>query len=68
MTIEQRVANLETEFRTELRHLATRADLAELKAELKIDMQAIENRLTLRLGGLIIAGLAAVAAIMRLLA
>ena len=38
-TIEERVTTLETEFRTELRHLATKADLADLRAELsaKID-------------------------------
>ena len=42
-TVEQRVTALETEFRTELKHLATKADLVEL-----------EHRLTLRLGGLMI--------------
>ena len=30
-TVEDRVTVLETEFRTELRHLATKADLAELR-------------------------------------
>lgn len=30
-TVEERVTALETEFRTELRHLATKADLAELR-------------------------------------
>ena len=64
VTLDQRVSSLETEFRTELRHLATKADLTELRVE----VQAIENRLTLRLGGLMVAGLAAVAAIMRFLA
>ena len=39
-TIEQRVTILETEFRTEIKHLATKADLI-----------ALEHRLTLRLGG-----------------
>ena len=33
-TIEERVTTLETEFRTELRHLATKADLAELRWQL----------------------------------
>ena len=42
-TVEQRVTALETEFRTELKHLAAKADLVEL-----------EHRLTLRLGGLMI--------------
>ena len=34
MAIEERVSNLETEFRTELRHLATKEDLANLKSDL----------------------------------
>ena len=33
-TVEERVTALETEFRTELRHLATKADLAELRWQL----------------------------------
>ena len=33
VTIEERVSNLETEFRTELRHLTTKADLNELRTE-----------------------------------
>ena len=33
-TAEERVTALETEFRTELRHLATKADLAELRWQL----------------------------------
>ena len=34
MAIEERVSSLETEFRTELRHLATKEDLANLKSDL----------------------------------
>ena len=34
VTTEERVTALETEFRTELRHLATKADLAELRWQL----------------------------------
>ncbi len=38
VTTEERVTALETEFRTELRHLATKADLSDLKAELKTEI------------------------------
>ena len=41
-SIEDRMTALETEFRTELRHLATKADLAHL-----------ENRLFIRMSGLV---------------
>lgn len=55
MAIEQRVSSLETEFRTELRHLATKEDLANLKSDL------------LRwVVGFQLLGIAAVAAIVRL--
>ena len=54
-TVEQRVTILETEFRTELRHLATKADLKEL-----------EHRLTLRLGGLMLAIGAVIVGVLRL--
>ena len=37
-TTEERITALETEFRTELRHLATKADLSDLKAELKTEI------------------------------
>ena len=40
-SVEDRLTALETEFRTELRHLATKADLGDL-----------ENRLFVRLSGL----------------
>ncbi len=63
VTLEQRVSNLETEFRTELRHLATKADLADLKAELRGDL----TKAVVGLAGLQLAGLAAVAAIVKLL-
>lgn len=33
-TVEERVTALETEFRTELRHLVTKADLAELRLQI----------------------------------
>ena len=60
--LDTRVTVLETEFRTELRHLATKADLARLEGELR----ALENRLMLRLGGLYIAGIGVAVAIMKL--
>lgn len=50
-TVEERVSNLETEFRTELKHLATKADLKDM---------------TIRLGGLMITGFAIVIAVLRL--
>ena len=82
VTIEERVSNLETEFRTELRHLATKSDLAEFRtefrtgqadlrtdiADLKAAMQASQNRLIISMFGFLIAGVAAVATIMRFLA
>ena len=49
-TFEERVTALETEFRTELRHLATKADLSELKAELKTE---IAHQTRWFLGGLV---------------
>ena len=82
VTIEERVSNLETEFRTELRHLATKADLNELRtefrtgqgelrtdiADLRTEIQASQNRLILSMFGFLIAGVAAVATIVRFLA
>ena len=49
-TTEERVTALETEFRTELRHLATKADLSDLKAELKTE---IAHQTRWFLGGLV---------------
>ena len=54
---------LETEFRTELRHLATKADLAELKVEL-ISQMNIQLRWMI---GLQVVGLGVVAAIVKFL-
>ena len=50
VTTEERVTALETEFRTELRHLATKADLSDLKAELKTE---IAHQTRWFLGGLV---------------
>ena len=58
-TVEQRVGQLEGAYQ----HLATKADLAELKAELKGDLL----RLVIGLAGLQLIGLGAVASIMRFL-
>ena len=75
VTLEERVSTLETEFRTELRHLATKADIsdlrteiANLRAEFKADLQAMQTRLIFSMAGTMIAAIAAVAAIMRFLA
>ena len=62
-TIEQRVTSLETEFRTELRHLATKADLVELKSELRGDLL----KLAIGLATLQVVGLGTTAAIVKLL-
>ena len=62
VTLEERMTVLETEFRTELRHLATKTDLERVRSELK----ALENRLMLRLGGLYIAGMGVAVAILKL--
>ena len=45
VTVEERVTALETEFRTELRHLATKADLAKLEAKLETQLAHMETRL-----------------------
>ena len=55
VTTEDRLTVLETEFRTELKHLATKADL-----------KALEMRLTIQLGGLMIAGFGIVIAVLKL--
>ena len=76
-TIEERMTILETEFRTELKHLATKADLKDLETRLTTDIKELETRLTadmkdletrlmLRLGGLMVAGFGAVIAALRL--
>ena len=61
-TIDEHLIVLETEFRTELKHLATKADLQTLESKL----QAVETRLLLRLGGLMVAGFTVVVAVLRL--
>lgn len=53
--VSSRVTTLETEFRTELKHLTTKADLKDL-----------EMRLMMRLGGLMVTGFAVVIAVLRL--
>ena len=60
--IDTRVSRLEGGYQ----HLATKADLQEVKGELKADMKDLENRLFVRLGLLIIVVGAAVAVLQRL--
>lgn len=48
-TVEERVTTLETEFRTELRHLATKADMATLRGELQADIATLRSELQDRL-------------------
>ena len=38
VTVEERVTALETEFRTELRHIANKADLIELESRLRSEI------------------------------
>ena len=57
---EERVSRLEGAYD----HLATRAALEEVKADLKADIADLKAELTWRVAGLQLAGLAAVAAIM----
>ena len=66
-TIEQRVTSLETEFRTELRHLATKTDLAELKGELMATWRGDLLKAVIGLATLQMAGLGVTAAIVKLL-
>ena len=65
-SLETRMTVLETEFRTELRHLATKADLERLRAEFMGELKALESRLMIRLGGLYLAGMGVVVAILKL--
>ena len=45
VTVEERMTILETEFRTELRHLATKADLAQLETKLETKLAQLETKL-----------------------
>ena len=47
--------------------LATKKDLKELEVTLKRDIKELEMRLTIRLGGMLTAGIAIVAALVKLL-
>ena len=47
--------------------LATKQDLKELELHLKQDLKELELRLTLRLGGMSVAGIAIVATLVKLL-
>ena len=63
-SIEERVSRLEGAYE----HLATKADLAELKAELKADIAHVEARILRWLLPTVIASIGATAAIVRLVA
>ena len=45
---------------------ATKQDLKELETELKRDLAALSDKLTIRLGGMIVLGIAALAAVVSL--
>ena len=61
-TVDERMTVLETRFDTELKHLATKADLKEIETRI----QEVETRLMVRLGGLMIAGFGVVIAVLKL--
>ena len=62
VTVDERMTVLETRFDTELKHLATKADLKEIETRI----QEVETRLMVRLGGLMIAGFGVVIAVLKL--
>lgn len=65
-TMEERVTILETEFRTELRHLATKADLEKLRGDLVTGWRGDLLKAVIGLAMLQVAGLGATAAIVKL--
>ena len=72
-TIQERVSRLEASQNRLSRlegaqeHVASKADVAESKGELKAEMRAMELRITLRLGGLMVALAGLIIAIQRFL-
>ncbi len=50
-TIEERMTILRTEFRTELKYLATKADVKDLGNRLSADIKGVENRLSANIKG-----------------
>lgn len=48
-------------------NLATKQDLKELEARIRADLRAMEFRITLPLGGMIVAGVAVLAVLMKVL-
>ena len=66
-TVEDRLTVLETEFRTELKHLATKTDLVELKADLQSGLKGDLLRVVIGLASLQLLSLGAVAAMLRFL-
>ena len=62
-TVDERMTILETEFRTELKHLATKEDLANLRSDLRGDMK----NLAIALATMQLIGLGVAATIMRFL-
>lgn len=51
----------------DLGQLAMKADLVQLRSDLRAELAALETRLTLRLGGMLAAGIAITAALIKLL-
>ena len=62
-TIDARLIVLETEFRTELKHLATKADLKDLEVSLGGRMDKLEARMVKWAVGLLVALLSVLVAI-----
>ncbi|MDR0480219.1 MAG: CCDC90 family protein [Burkholderiaceae bacterium] len=52
---------------TESADLATKADLRELKAELKADMRELELRMTVKLGSMLVVAVGVIVALNKLL-
>ena len=59
--VKAKITDVKAELKTELK-----AEIAQFRAEVKAELQAFELRMTLRLGGLIVAGFAFVAALDKL--
>jgi hypothetical protein len=69
MVTKQDQQLLETNLRRDLKELETRLEtrLKELEVELKHDIKDLEMRLLIRLGGLLVIGIGAIATLIKLL-
>jgi len=67
--LETRIKELETRLETRIKELETRLEtrIKELEVELKHDIKDLETRLLIRLGGLLVIGIGAIATLIKLL-